>query len=96
MISMVQRLHENGHRGVHCFLLDTRWVKENSEGEEVTLPDGRKGITQPNTVSRVKYDQLEIFRFMDAPVYVVDECNSGQFDIYDSGMGYVGVIAVPK
>jgi len=95
MLSMAQRLHENGHRGVHCFLIDRNWVREGSEGRRVTLPDGRIGITEPDTISHMIWEQRELFRFMDAPVYIIDEVNAGQYDIYDSGMGYKGVVAVP-
>ena len=92
----MQRLHENGYQKIHCFYIDERWLLKE---EKYTW----EGLGRLWTSDEDHYDarhyilhpQMELFKFMGMPVYLIDEVNSGQYDIHTSGMGWVGVLAVP-
>ena len=80
LIGYAKRLQENGHDGIHCFYIDDRWL----------MPDYRDRARE-----YFLHPQLELCRFMDAPVYFIDEINCGQYDVAGSAMGWVGALAVP-
>ena len=90
------RLQENGHMKLHCFYIDERWLLEEDkytwEGPGGTWTSGGGHYDARHYIL---HPQLELFRFMGVPVYLIDEVNSGQYDIHTSGMGWVGILAVP-
>ena len=83
--------------GVHCFYIDERWLlKEDKYTWEG--PDGKmrqSGGEHYDAREHFLHPQMELFRFMDVPVYLIDVVNSGQYNIHTSGMGWVGILAVP-
>jgi len=91
------RLHSNGHQKVHCFYIDTRWLLD----EDKYTFEGPGGLWTSggghyDARHYILHPQLELFKFLDMPVYLIDEVNSGQYNIHASGMGWVGILAVPK
>ena len=98
MTAMMARLQNNGHRGIHCFFIDTRWILPSEGyrvkigGNEVKIGEG--GNYDARTI--FLHPQRKLFEFRGAPVYLIDEVNSGQYDIHHSAMGWVGILAVPS
>ena len=92
----MQRLHDNGHLKIHCFYIDERWLLE----EEKYTWEGPGGLWTSggghyDARHYVLHPQMELFTFLNMPVYLIDKVNSGQYNIHTSGMGWVGVMAVP-
>ena len=98
MVAMMGRLIKNGHRGIHCFFIDSRWILPSEgyrvkiHGKEVKIGEG--GYYDARMI--FLHPQRKLFEFRGIPVYLIEEVNSGQYKIHGSAMGWVGIMAVPS
>ena len=98
LLAMLARIQNNmASTSVHSFFIDGRWLLP--EDEYTIEIDGKKykgGGKDHDARTYFLHPQMRLFEFLDAPVYLIDEVNSGQYNVHGSAMGWVGVLAVPS